>query len=395
MRCSNAVALSLGCACAAFVGCNGGTLDAGWNHGDDSARLDTSPTTAAPDTGSVNTNAPNAPDAGGGSAGVPDASLPIDAGADEPPALSPIDAGADEPPGLLPVGANNPLILSNDGPFDNWQGEYAFLLAQSSGPPLVGIVVGTARPWPDLAANLSGWQDMIARARDSGLQNIPDPIASDAPPLQRPTDGEIASTVPNDSDGARFIIEKSLELAQPDLPVVVATGGSLTDVADAYLLDPTVAERVVVVASLGSGFSETEQIAHMGVPNGEIDTWADVIVVENFRYIQVSAYYEHVQDVPAERLSELPDNPFGEWMAEKQPGLWMNPVTGDQVAVIALAMPEFTLSVAPVSLLAWDPERPSLGPDSKSRALLVTASDGTVARTRLWELLDDPTTWSP
>ena len=44
----------------------------------------------------------------------------------------------------------------------------------------------------------------------------------------------------------------SASLSLPYRPLVVVTGGRLTDVADAYLMDPTVTERVVVVSSMGS-----------------------------------------------------------------------------------------------------------------------------------------------
>jgi hypothetical protein len=293
----------------------------------------------------------------------------------------------------LPVGPNNPLILSNDGPVDNWQGEYAVLFSQAGGPPLVGIVVGTGRPWPDLDENLSGWQDMVQTARDSGLTNIPDPIASENPPLVRPADGDADATAPNGSAGARFIVDKSLELATPEVPVVVATGGSLTDVADAYLLDPTVTDRVVVVASLGSGFSDTEQVAQMGVPNGEMDTWADTIVVHRFRYIQVSAFYDPLGDIPTERTGDLPDNAFGERMRAKAPDIWQNPITADQVSVLALALPEFVLSVERATPIGWIDDQPTLGPDASGDDWLVTATDGAVVATRLWEILGDPATF--
>ena len=40
-------------------------------------------------------------------------------------------------------------------------------------------------------------------------------------------------------------------MSLPWRPLVVVTGSRLTDVADAYLMDPTVADRVVVVSALG------------------------------------------------------------------------------------------------------------------------------------------------
>ena len=74
-----------------------------------------------------------------------------------------IDAGRG-----LPVDQRNPVIVANDSPTDNWTGEYAMLLANSGGPPLAGIIVNPSPYWPDLAANVSGWDQMITAARASG-----------------------------------------------------------------------------------------------------------------------------------------------------------------------------------------------------------------------------------
>jgi hypothetical protein len=303
-----------------------------------------------------------------------------------------LNAGSDRPRETLPVGTENPVILSNDGPYDNWQGEYAVLLAHANGPSLAGIVVGTGGLWSDLEANFAGWQELVTSARESGLPNVPDPIRSASAPLVRPDDGDIDSTTPNDSDGARFIVETSARLVQPGRPVVVATGGRLTDVADAYLIDPSVTERVVVVASLGTGFSDDENVAHMGVPNGEMDVWADAIVVQRFRYVQVSAYYDQLTDVPVERIADLPGNPLGARIAAKQPEIFEIPVAADQVSVIALGVPEFTRGVVRVSPSGSNTEdQPTLVPDPNGEGWLVTASNGESATERFWELLLDRT----
>ena len=85
-----------------------------------------------------------------------------------------IDAGRDFSHGLLPVDERNPVIIANDSATDNWTGEYAMLLANSGGPPLVGIIVNPSPYWPDLATSVDAWKQMIAAARESGLRNIPD-----------------------------------------------------------------------------------------------------------------------------------------------------------------------------------------------------------------------------
>src|SRR5450432_878809 len=107
--------------------------------------------------------------------------------------------GSSVPHGLLPVDERNPILLANDGASDNWQGEYAILLANGGGPKLAGIIVNTSGPWPDLDINMAGWRGLVAAARASGLRNIPDPIASTGPPLTRPASGQIQDTTANRS----------------------------------------------------------------------------------------------------------------------------------------------------------------------------------------------------
>src|SRR6266567_2976420 len=61
-----------------------------------------------------------------------------------------LDAGYNDPSGLLPVDQRNPLILLNDGAYDNWSGEYAVLLANGGGSPLAAIIVNETSAWPDI-----------------------------------------------------------------------------------------------------------------------------------------------------------------------------------------------------------------------------------------------------
>jgi 3'-phosphoadenosine 5'-phosphosulfate sulfotransferase len=296
-----------------------------------------------------------------------------------------LDAGWDRPHGLLPVDERNPIVISNDGPLDNWQGEYALLLANAGGPRLEGIVVNVSAAWPDIDSNIAGWREMVAAARASGMHNAPDPIASISQPLVRPADGNIDATVPNRSEGARLIVDAAERASRPYRPLVVATGGRLTDIADAYLLDHTLPERVVIVSSLGSQSAEG---ATMSNPNGEMDPWADTIVVEKFRYVQVSAFYDQTTDVPASRLGELPNNAFGAWMSAKQPSIWDLPEAADQVSVLAGGLPQFVLEVQRVSVAPGD--SPTLVTDSAGSGWLVTRSDGALATTRFWQWLLAP-----
>ncbi len=300
-----------------------------------------------------------------------------------------LDAGWDDP-GLLPVDHRNPVVLCNDGAYDNWQGEYALLLTSTGTLSLAGIVISTSPVWSKLDDNMAGWQAMVAAARKAGLKNIPDPMVSTGRNLVRPSDGKIDSTVSNPSEGATFIVEKSKELSHPYRPLVVVTGGRLTDVADAYLLDRTVADRIVVVASLGS---TSKDGGAMGVPNGEMDTWADVIVAQRLRYVQVSAFYDETTDLPTSL--QLPSNPFTSWMLAKQTQVFNNLQAADQVAVVAVAIPAFVSAVSRVVQRGTDSNNiPTLALDANGPIWLVSQINGALATARLWQMLLDPTTFA-
>jgi len=310
-----------------------------------------------------------------------------------------IDAGRDLPHGSLPVDERNPVILANDGPTDNWAGEYAMLLANSGGPPLAGIIVNPSSYWKDLSESVAGWNEMIMAARMSGLRNIPDVTPSPADPLVRPPDGKIESTKPNNSAGAQLILQLSTRLSLPWRPVVVVTGSRLTDVADAYLMDHTVADRVVVVASLGS--ADANGGGAMGWPNGELDAWADWIVGQRFRYVQVSGYYDQTGDVTMASAANLPVNAFGTWMAGKVSKLFKTSMASDQIALLAVALPAFVVPTAvgrttvDTSAAFDSTTGPPLLAQMDGRVWIAPSCAGAMAGDWLWKVLQDPHTFRP
>jgi hypothetical protein len=306
------------------------------------------------------------------------------------------DAGSSSPHGLLPVDERNPIVIFNDSQYDNWQGEYAVLLANGGGLKLDGIVVNTSPNATNIDDNLAAWKNLVAAARNSGMRNIPDPFKSVGAPLARPANGDLDATVANGSAGAHFIVSESTRLSLPYRPLAVVASGRLTDIADAYLLDPTVVDRVVVVSSLGS---LTASGAAMGPPNGEMDPWADTIVTSRFRYVQVSAFYDQTTDVPASRLSELPNNAFGTWLAGRPSQIWNDPQAADQVALAAVALASFVVAVERVSSSGPVGSGATTGPtivdDPNGTLLLVRQIAATVAKTRFWEILLNPKTYAP
>jgi hypothetical protein len=218
-------------------------------------------------------------------------------------------------------------------------------------------------------------------------------MASSSTVLVRPKDGNIDSTEPNRSEGAHFIIDASIRLSQPYRPLVVLAGGKLTDIADAYLMDHSLPDRVVVLASLGT---VTTSGAQMGIPNGELDTWADVIVAQKFRYVQTSAYYDQMGDVPDSLLPQLPANAFTSWIQTKRNRVFDDVYAADQIPVIALAMSEYVSAVSRVVQKDVGTDNiPNLTYDPNGPNWLVTQISGSLGTARLWEMLLDSTTFHP
>jgi len=235
---------------------------------------------------------------------------------------------------------------------------------------------------------------VLTAAQSSGLKNIPETVitSTNNPPLTRPMDGQIDDTAPNNSAGASLIVNLSRELSLPWRPVVVLAGTQMTDIADAYLIDHSVVQRVVVVAALGS-YAAPNGV--MGAPNGELDPWADWIVAQQFQYVQVSAFYDQTVDVTTAELPDLPSNPLGVEMAAKQPNIFTITTAADQVSVLAVALPAFVAAVqraVPDTTAPFDSTQgPPLIPAVSGNVWIVTQIAAPLAGATLWQMLLDRT----
>jgi hypothetical protein len=301
-----------------------------------------------------------------------------------------LDAGRNVPTGPLSLGVHSPVILDNDSWSDNWAGEDAVLLANSNAMTLAGIIVNASKYWPDMALNLAGWTRLVEIARTSGLRNIPDVTVGASTTLKVPADKKIDNTVPLRTAGAQLIVDLSQRLYLPGQPLLVITGSQLTNLADAYLIDPTVVDRVIVVSSLGL---HMDPKTVMTGPNGDLDPWADWIVAQRFRYIQIAVRYDQAADVTETDRPSLPKNGFGAWMAQKLPRLSTNNAAADQLAVLAAVLPKFVTEVkrsAPDTSAGFNSppgQGPPLLPSSTGDAWVVTQVEASMARKHLWEML--------
>jgi hypothetical protein len=301
-----------------------------------------------------------------------------------------LDAGYDVLHGFLPVDERSAVVMINDGARDNWQGEYAALMASTGQIKLVGLIVNSNAEYPSLETNVLNYRQMLRAGSESGLKHLPEATASIAPALVRPASGAIEDTVPNHSEGARIILEAAAAHSTAVHPLAIATGGALTDVADAYLLDPTLADRAVVVASLGQTVGDGEG-ARILDPNGIRDSWATAIVISRMPYVQVNGYYDQLLDVPETRAAELPNNAFGRWMADKRTDILNVIHACDQISVLAVALPWFAANVA---RMRQDPDRTTfLVADPDGPIWHVAEIESTRARDEIWARLKAPATF--
>jgi len=306
----------------------------------------------------------------------------------------------------LPYDGTCPVIHTNDGDIDVYTLEYAMALASAGEIDLVGIIAdaGTgyrAAPKANPMIWESGRQmyaDIVGKARRSGMTNIPDPVAGANWALDRPASGRIEDTSPLDTPGSRLIVEQARKATQ-ERPLVVVTGGALTCCADAYLLDNSIADRVVVAALLGRKDS-------MRCYNAQVDGWAAYIVLQRMRYVQFPAG-QAVPRVPKTRLAgvELPDNELKRFMVDKdQQGVSL-PGNGDVDVqpVISLMRPDYAIATRRVSFSHWIEATswgngyakvPAFEDDPTGRAMVVTRADRDVATDEWWRALSSPAAYT-
>lgn len=207
------------------------------------------------------------------------------------------------------VSLSNPIIYDNDWWLDVFDSFYIWALASLDEADLRGNIVSRDM-WdhPDylypMQRCIDEANEAVAKARAVGFKHIPDPVAGSAEVLQPPASGEIDDTVAKSNPGAELIIAEAAK-ASADKPLLVVTGGPLTTVATALLLEPSIAERIIVF-----GLS-THNFAY----NGK-DGWSAYIVAKRARYVEWAAgsFWDRNGVFEPAHFDSLPDNPLTAWM---------------------------------------------------------------------------------
>src|SRR5262245_11959320 len=210
------------------------------------------------------------------------------------------------------------------------------------------------------------------------MKNIPDPVPGASSMLVRPPSGVIEDTKFARSNGNLLIVLEARKAAAKK-PLVIVSGGPMTTIAEAYLLDPSIAEKVVVASHEGGA----------GDAGGQ-DPWANYIVLKHFRLILLGSLpAEAHASVPKARIAGLPQSEFRDAMLEKTLSSEWN-----AAGAFALLRGDYCLEGKRKSFGQWLPDGiPGLVDDPNGRAWVITAADGSVATREFWRALENPAAW--
>lgn len=290
----------------------------------------------------------------------------------------------------LPFDHSCSVFYDNDDHRDVYTDEYLLALAHLGDIRLMGITTTYAPNAREYELFVKGRAEIVDAARRSGLRHLPDATAGTSERLARP-----ASNLPEDTRPLDLAASKALLAAArgatPEKPLVVITGGQLTVIADAWLLDHDIGSRVVVAGLFGVPGRDY---------NASLDAWAWTIVVSKFRVLAVpfgtsqrrGTVFMKAAEVPKARIrAKLPqDVPFFHWMSEKH-----HPSNGgpeehdyDGQAAMALMRPDYITKVRrwrPDGILANGDAK--LVPDENGPVYEAVDADQAIATSEFWRAM--------
>ena len=316
----------------------------------------------------------------------------------------------------LPYGPGNPIVYDNDGPLESGYADaYVMALASAGIINLRGMIsTGSYGEWSRVPPynqsppeqKVAGRQALIDTARRSGFFNVPNATAGSSVSFEsrRPASGVIADTVPLDTPGGRLIVTEALQ-ASPTTPLVVIMGGQATAVADAYLLNPAIANRVRVAWIMGNKASAT-QINSLDY-NIEIDPWATYIVTERLQTV-VFPYTADGNDfndswpiTPQSRWTEVPDKELSRlYLSLTEPNRGVEP---DSTIMMPLTRQDYVTQTKTFRFSQWESRFSAMRGFSVNCPIYVEDATGPilsawvlnepVGTSEWWTRMKDPAVW--
>ena len=286
-------------------------------------------------------------------------------------------------------GPSNPVIYDNDETVDGYTDGYLCALAANSEISLRGFITSSSIQPYNKHVPSEGYERMtrdrqaiVTVARLSGLKNIPDPVRGPKGNLSKPSSRQIRDTQPIGSAGSWLIVNEARK-ASIQNPLVIIVGGPVTAEADAYLLDPSIADKMIVLWD-GAALPDKNP-THLANYNAWADGWAANIAFQKLRLVFWDFSDSSWPYVPKSYLQTLPGNSdFRTYLINQDFGWGGLPGDYDRDAAPAISVMRANYStqfqkVAYTGLTtAGGHEVPTFRPNSKGRVLMTRNADGTV-----------------
>jgi hypothetical protein len=199
-----------------------------------------------------------------------------------------------EIPGL---NLNNPIIYDNDRLDNTSDDEFLWALASMGRVKLRATILPGIPSSDSLRAHYQASYRELDLARQAGLWNIPDPIAGAIARLVMPSSGRWEDLVPIANPGSDLIASEAAK-ATREHPLVVISEGSMTTVATAFLLDPSIADKMIVFGTF-----------NFNRPNE--DTLAVYLISKKCRFVAWGRGYTWVPTFDRETVNPTPGTRYG------------------------------------------------------------------------------------
>ena len=300
---------------------------------------------------------------------------------------------------LVPYDRTNPVVYDNDfaNDYTDW---YLMVIADAGEISYRGMSTSSSvqpfnRTLPRdyfLKQCVNERTRLVEIGRRCGLRGIPDPVAGPLGYLVRPESGKIEETRPLDSPGSRAVLAEAKK-ATVEKPLVVCMGGPLTVAADAYLLDPSIADKVVL-AWTGGRYENMEDY------NGWADPWAAYVAIQKLRIVQFPIDPKLYPRISRDWIrANLPDNEARKTMLS----LTLDAGNGedgdgDGMPVVSVLRPDYVEEVRRVSFAGWKTgedghQIPTLKADPDGRTIQVLRASRTVAAREYQRAFTNPAGW--
>jgi hypothetical protein len=310
-------------------------------------------------------------------------------------------------PAVDTVDSSNPFVYVNDIPLDNFNGELALAMgSDADGVELAGYLHEfPVVPWWDGAEKFERAKELYAEHHERTRSKAVQSGFTDLPPAEfglydrheKPDTGRVEDTEPIGSTGTDTIVEAA-QNASRDNPLVVAAGGPLCTLADAYLTDPSIAERVVLFWRSGLDADGW---------NAALSGWSMTVVLRRMTTVICPA--NGGPRITRERVeNELPDGPLTRYMLNKvYDGTNENPFGddgvkwgADAIATLSPAHPETRGESRDLRLAGlkehWKLGRvlQNLEPAAEpTNVRIIESHDHPKMNDAWWGHVADPTTW--